>query len=145
MSNSPNKNGKVSNGESNEIRTINHQRNGRENSPEIRNREGTITNSNNINNIRNISSFRANSLQPQHSEISINGGEISNNNILSLNINVRNNLNREDSALSDEYYNQNEDDNQNLFNPLIEQINQNPGLAIDTLILNLNSVINNEK
>lgn len=77
--------------------------------------------------------------------MSINAEESLNNNI---NINI-NNINQDDSGLFgiDDYYNENENNNNydDLFNPLFQLLQQNPGITIDTLILNLNSVINNEK
>ena len=86
-------------------------------------------------------------LQPQHSQISFNAEDYMNNNI---NININNiNLNQDDSGLFgiDDYYNENENNNNydEIINPLFQQLQQNPGMTIDTLILNLNSVINNEK
>jgi hypothetical protein len=66
-----------------------------------------------------------------------------------LNININNlNINQDDSGLFgiDDYYNENENNNDDdIINPLFRQLQQNPGMTIDTLILNLNSMINNEK
>jgi hypothetical protein len=84
-------------------------------------------------------------LQPQHSQMSINAEESANNN---LNINI-NNINQDDSGLFgiEDYYNENDNNNNydDIINPLFQQLQQNPGLTVDTLILNLNSIINNEK
>ena len=74
--------------------------------------------------------------------------EVGNNNI---NIN---NLNQDDSEFFgiEEFYNENNNNNNNninyedeLINPIIQQLQNNSGVTIDTLILNLNSIINNEK
>lgn len=77
--------------------------------------------------------------------MSIHAEEIGNNNI---NINI-NNINQDDSGLFeiDDYYNENENDNNydNIINPLFQQLQRNPGMTVDTLILNLNTVITNEK
>ena len=83
-------------------------------------------------------------LQQQHSQMSINAEESANNN---LNINI-NNINKVDSGLFgiEDYYNENDNNNNDdIINPLFQQLQQNPGLTVDTLILNLNSIINNEK
>ena len=47
----------------------------------------------------------------------------------------------------DEFSNENNNNNYDdeLINPIIQQLQQNPGITIDTLILNLNSILNNEK
>ena len=92
-------------------------------------------------NSSNSNNFWSYPLQPQHSQMSINEEESANNNI---NINI-NNVNQDDSGLFgiEDYYNEN--DNNDIINPLFQQLQQNPGMTIDTLILNLNSVINNEK
>lgn len=76
--------------------------------------------------------------------MSINAEESLNNN---LNMNTINNLNQDDSGLFfDGYYTENENINyDDIINPLFQQFQQNPGMTIDTLILNLNSMINNEK
>ena len=65
-----------------------------------------------------------------------------NNNI---NINI-NNINQDDSEFFgiDGFYDENNNNNE-LINPIIQQLQQNPGMTIDTLTLNLNSVISNEK
>ena len=110
---------------------------------------GIDTNVNNSS-IHRINSSQSNNfwsypLQPQHSQMSINAEESLNNNI---NINNINNINQDDSGLFeiDDYYNENENNNyDDMINPLIQQLQVNPGMTIDTLILNLNSVINNEK
>ena len=82
-------------------------------------------------------------LQPQHTQMSFNAEESANNNI------NLNNINQDDSGLFgiDDYYNENENNNNydDIIYPLFQQLQQNSGLTIDTLILNLNSVINNEK
>ena len=45
----------------------------------------------------------------------------------------------------DEFSNENNNNNYDdeLINPIIQQLQQNPGITIDTLILNLNSILNN--
>ena len=77
----------------------------------------------------------------QQSQIAINSIDSPNNNI--------NNINPDDSEFFgiEEFYNENNNNNYDdeLINPIIQQLQQNPGVTIDTLILNLNSVINNEK
>ena len=91
-------------------------------------------------------------LQPQHSQMSISAEFPNNlnniNNLNNLNVNL-NDINQDDSALFgiDDYYNENDNNNNldDIINPLFQQIQQNPGMTIDTLILNLSSVINNEK
>jgi hypothetical protein len=107
----------------------------------------TIVNNSSIHHINssNSNNFWSYPLQPQHSQMSINAEESANNN---LNMNIINNLNQDDSGLFgiDEYYAENENNNyDDIINPLFQQLQQNPGMTIDTLILNLNSVINNEK
>ena len=108
----------------------------------------TIVNNSSIHNVNssNSNNFWSYQLQPQHSQMSINAEESANNN---LNINIINNINQDDSGLFgiDEYYTENENNNNydDIINPLFQQLQQNPGMTIDTLILNLNSVINNEK
>lgn len=101
----------------------------------------TIVNNSSIhpNNSSNSNNYWSYPLQPQHSQMSINAEEPGNNN---LNINI-NNINQDDSGLFGigDYYNENDNNN----NPLFQQLQQNPGLTVDTLILNLNSIINNEK
>lgn len=86
-------------------------------------------------------------LQSQHTQISINA-EVSSNANNNINVNL-NNLNQDDSGLFgiDDYYNEYYNNNNlgDLIYPLFQQLQQNSGLTIDTLILNLNSVINNEK
>ena len=102
----------------------------------------TIVNNSSIHTHSN--NFWSYPLQPQHSQMSINAEESLNNNI---NINI-NNINQDDSGLFeiDDYDNENENNNyDDMINPLIQQLQANPGMTIDTLILNLNSVINNEK
>lgn len=106
----------------------------------------STVNNNNIhnNNSLNNNNFWSYPLQPQHNQISINAEESANNN---SNVNIINNLNQDDSGLFiDGYYIENEniiyDD---IISPLFQQLQQNSGMTIDTLILNLNSVINNEK
>ena len=91
-------------------------------------------------------------LQPQHSQMSISAEFPNNlnniNNLNNLNVNL-NDINQDDSALFgiDDYYNENDNNNNldDIINPLFQQLQQNPGMTIDTLILNLSSVINNEK
>ena len=91
-------------------------------------------------------------MQPQHSQMSISAEFPNNlnniNNLNNLNVNI-NDLNQDDSALFgiDDYYNDNDNNNNydDIINPLFQQLQQNPGMTIDTLILNLSSVINNEK
>ena len=108
----------------------------------------TIINNSSIHQINssNSNNFWSYPLQPQHSQMSINAEESINNN---LNININNlNINQDDSGLFwiDDYYNENENNNDDdIINPLFRQLQQNPGMTIDTLILNLNSMINNEK
>ena len=108
----------------------------------------TIVNNSSIHRINSSHSnnFWSYPLQPQHSQMSINAEESLNNNI---NINNINNINQDDSGLFeiDDYYNENENNNNydDMINPLIQQLQANPGMTIDTLILNLNLVINNEK
>ena len=96
-------------------------------------------------NSSNSNNYWSYPLQPQHSQMSINAEESANNN---LNINI-NNLNQDDSGLFgiEDYYNENDNNNNydDIINPLFQQLQQNPGLTVDTLILNLNSIINNEK
>ncbi len=97
-----------------------------------------------INSSTNSNNFWSYPLQPQHSQMSINAEESANNNI---NIDI-NNINQDDSGLLEieDYYNENDNNNyEDIINPLFQQLQQNPGMTIDTLILNLNSVINNEK
>ena len=106
----------------------------------------TIVNNSSIHRIYSSHSnnFWSYPLQPQHSQMSINAEESLNNNI---NINL-NNINRDDSGLFeiDDYDYENENNNyDDMINPLIQQLQANPGMTIDALILNLNSVINNEK
>ena len=110
---------------------------------------GLDTNANNSSiqriNSSNINNYWSYPLQPQHSQMSINDEESANNN---LNINI-NNINQDDSGLFgiEDYYNENDNNNNydDIINPLFQQLQQNPGLTVDTLILNLNSIINNEK
>ena len=47
----------------------------------------------------------------------------------------------------DEFSNENNNNNYDdeLINPIIQQLQQNPGITIDTLISNLNSILNKEK
>ena len=70
------------------------------------------------------------------------------NSIDSPNNNI-NNINQDDSEFFgiEEFYNENNNNNYDdeLINPIIQQLQQNSGVTIDTLILNLNSIINNEK
>ena len=77
----------------------------------------------------------------QHSQIAINAEDSANNNA--------NNINQDDSEFFgiEEFYNENNNNNYDdeLINPIIQQLQNNSGVTIDTLILNLNSVINNEK
>ena len=76
----------------------------------------------------------------QHSQLVINGEDSGNNN--------GNNINQDDSEFFgiDEFYNENNNNyDDELINPIIQQLQHNSGVTIDTLILNLNSVINNEK
>ena len=107
----------------------------------------TIVNNSSIQpiNTSNSNNYWSYPLQPQHSQMSINAEESANN----LNINI-NNINQDDSGLFgiEDYSNENENNNNNyndIINPLLQQLQQNPGLTVDTLILNLNSIINNEK
>ena len=71
----------------------------------------------------------------------INSEDFRNNNL--------NNLNQDDSEFfgMDEFSNENNNNNYDdeLINPIIQQLQHNPGVTIDTLILNLNSILNNEK
>ena len=96
-------------------------------------------------NTSNSNNYWSYPLQPQHSQMSINAEESANNN---LNINI-NNINQDDSGSFgiEDYYNENDNNNNydDIINPLFQQLQQNPGLTVDTLILNLNSIINNEK
>ena len=107
----------------------------------------TIVNNSSIQRINtsNSNNYWSYPLQPQHSQMSINAEESANNN---LNINI-NNINQDDSGLFgiEDYYNENDNNNNydEIINPLFQQLQQNPGLTVDTLILNLNSIINNEK
>ena len=107
----------------------------------------TIVNNSSIQHINssNSNNYWSYPLQPQHSQMSINAEESANNN---LNINI-NNINQDDSGLFgiEDYYNENDNNNNydDIINPLFQQLQQNPGLTVDTLILNLNSIINNEK
>ena len=107
----------------------------------------TIVNNSTIQRINtsNSNNYWSYPLQPQHSQMSINAEESANNN---LNINI-NNINQDDSGLFgiEDYYNENDNNNNydDIINPLFQQLQQNPGLTVDTLILNLNSIINNEK
>ena len=76
----------------------------------------------------------------QHSQIAINAEDSANNNA--------NNINQDDSEFFgiEEFYNENNNNyDDELINPIIQQLQNNSGVTIDTLILNLNSVINNEK
>ncbi len=105
-----------------------------------------ITNSSSIHHINSSLShnnFWPHPLQPQHTQMSFNAEESANNNI------NLNNINQDDSGLFgiDDYYNENENNNNydDIIYPLFQQLQQNSGMTIDTLILNLNSVINNEK
>ena len=69
------------------------------------------------------------------------------NNVINFNINNIN-INQDDSGLfgiDDLNENENNNNYDDILNPLLQQIQQNPEMTIDTLILNLNSVINNEK
>ena len=69
------------------------------------------------------------------------------NNVINFNINNIN-INQDDSGLfgiDDLNENENNNNYDDILNPLLQQIQQNPEMKIDTLILNLNSVINNEK
>ena len=107
----------------------------------------TIVNNSTIQRINtsNSNNYWSYPLQPQHSQMSINAEESANNN---LNINI-NNINQDDSGSFgiEDYYNENDNNNNydDIINPLFQQLQQNPGLTVDTLILNLNSIINNEK
>ena len=164
MSNSSDKNAESNIGEQNENKTSNDRMSrAGEQSTELGSKEkffklfSVIAGINEItgiepivsnNSIPRLNSSRSNHffsypLQPQHNQISINAEERVNNNI---NIN---NINQDDSGLLfglDDYYNENENNNYDeLINPLFQQLQQNPGMTIDTLILNLNSIINNEK
>jgi hypothetical protein len=108
----------------------------------------TIINNSSIHQISTSQSnnFWQHPLQPQHTQMSINAEESSNNNNININLN---NINQDDSGLFgiDDYYNENENNNNydDIIYPLFQQLQQNSGMTIDTLILNLNSVINNEK
>ena len=76
----------------------------------------------------------------QHSQLVINGEDSGNNN--------GNNINQDDSEFFgiDEFYNENNNNyDDELINPIIQQLQHNSGVTIDTLIVNLNSVISNEK
>ena len=69
------------------------------------------------------------------------------NNVINFNINNIN-INQDDSGLfgiDDLNENENNNNYDDILNPLLQQIQQNPEMTIDTLILNFNSVINNEK
>ena len=72
----------------------------------------------------------------------VNSEDSPNNNI--------NNINQDDSEFFgiEEFYENNNNNNNyddELINPIIQQLQNNPGVTMDTLILNLNSIINNEK
>ena len=106
----------------------------------------TIVNNSSIQRINtsNSNNYWSYTFQPQHSQMSINTEESANNN---LNVNI-NNINQDDRGLFgiEDYYNENDNNNyDDIINTLFQQLQQNPGLTVDTLILNLNSIINNEK
>jgi len=161
MSDSSDRNNASNESGQNEIKTTNDQRNLTvERSIELGSGANEVTRMDT--NANTISTQRINTtqnnhywsypLQPQHSQMSISAEFPNNlnniNNLNNLNVNL-NDINQDDSALFgiDDYYNENDNNNNldDIINPLFQQLQQNPGMTIDTLILNLSSVINNEK